>query len=75
MSALAVIGASQMSSNLVPLTSNTGGTSESDPNAGADDSSDAPIFAAITTADRAGAAILTIVVVVSIIGLSVWIML
>lgn len=76
MSALAVIGATQITSDMVPLTANTGGTSKSDPNAG----NDAPHnpedqFSKITTADRAGAAILTILIIGAIIGLSVWIVL
>jgi len=76
MSALAVIGATQITADMIPLTANTGGTSTSDPNAG----NDAPHnpedqFTKITTGDRAGAAILTILVIGAVVGLSLWIVL
>lgn len=78
MCALAVIGATQITSAMVPLTATTGGNSKSDPNAG----NDAPHSPEdefkknpITGADRAGAAILTIMVIGAVIGLSVWIIL
>ena len=78
MSALAVIGATQIDSSMVPLTANTGGSSKSDPNAG----NDAPHTPEdefkkhpITTGDRAGAAILSILIIGAIIGISVWIVL
>lgn len=78
MSALAVIGATQITSAMVPLTANTGGTSKSDPNAGNDaphNPEDEFKKHPITTADKAGAAILTLLVIGAIVGLSVWIIL
>lgn len=74
MSALAVIGATQITPAMVPLTANTGGNSKSDPNAG----NSAPhnpedAFAKITDGDRAGAAIFTILIVAAVAGLCVWI--
>lgn len=78
MSALAIIGATQITSDMVPLTAATGGNSSSDPNAG----NNAPHNPEeefrknpITTGDRAGAAVLTILIIGTIIGMSVWIIL
>lgn len=76
MSALAAIGATQVTADMVPKTLNTGGTSKSDPNAGEGSDPDPTAgYHKITNADRAGAAILTILIVVSLGGLCVWIML
>lgn len=75
MSALAVIGATQISESMVPLTASTGGTSTSDPGAGGDASHTPSEFSKLTTADRAGAGILTFLAIVFIIGLSIWIVL
>lgn len=78
MCALAVIGATQITQAMVPLTANTGGSSKSDPNAGNDaphNPEDEFKRNPITTADRAGAAILTILIIGAIVGLSVWIVL
>lgn len=78
MSALAVIGATQITQDMVPLSAKTGGNSTSNPNAG----NDAPHNPEeefekdpITTADKAGAAILTLIVIGTITGLSIWIIL
>lgn len=78
MCALAVIGATQITSDMTPLTLTTGGNSTSNPDAG----NDAPHnpeeeFARdpITTGDRAGAAILTILIIGAVVGLCVWIVL
>ena len=73
MQALAVIGATTMHPEIAPKTAVTGGTSKSDPNAGSD-ANDSPIIQQdkITTADKAGAAILTLVAAVVIVGGSVW---
>ena len=73
MTALAVVGANLIRSDLVPLTADNGGTSVSDPNAGAT----APTYPHenlkdITTADRAGAGILTVLVVVGMVGGAWW---
>lgn len=76
MSALAVIGATQITPGMVPLTSSTGGNSTSDPGAGSDaphNPDDEFKRNPITTADRAGAAVLTIIVIGAIVGISVWI--
>jgi len=78
MSALAVIGATQITESMKPLTANTGGNSSSDPTAGTeaphtpeDEFKKNPI----TTADKAGAVILTILAIGAVVGLSVWIVL
>lgn len=76
MSALAVIGATQITPGMAPKTLNTGGTSKSDPNAGIEAPHDPySKLSPIGTADKAGAAILTFFVLSSLIGLCVWIML
>ncbi|KIV92792.1 hypothetical protein PV10_04058 [Exophiala mesophila] len=76
MCALAVVGATQMNQALVPKSAASGGTSKSDPGAGGDASTAPDIqFSAITTADKAGAAILTILVVVALVGGGIWIIL
>lgn len=77
MTALAVVGATQMNQGLVPKSAASGGTSQSDPGAGGDANGQAPDiqFSRITTADKAGAAILTILVVVSLVGGGIWIIL
>jgi mannan endo-1,6-alpha-mannosidase len=72
MTALSVIGANLMTSKMVPLTANTGGTSKSDPNAGATKQAPAAKQKPITTADKAGAGILTLLVILGIIGGSIW---
>lgn len=76
MSALAVIGATQITQAMAPLSFNTGGNSKSNPNAGEDaphDATDEFKKHPITGGDRAGAAILTILVIGAIFGLGVWI--
>ena len=50
--------------NQAPFTSDTGGTSKSNPNAGTNSSdSDVPVLNNITTGDRAGAGVLTVIFV------------
>lgn len=66
-----------MLSNLIngvpaPVTEKTGGISIGDPNAGGGPSEDPAAQKPTTTGDRAGAAILTILVVVPMIAGSVW---
>ena len=74
MQALAVIGAATIHPEIAPKTANTGGTSESDPDAGTDaNAAPIPKLAPITTADKAGAAILTLLCAGIIVGGSVWI--
>jgi hypothetical protein len=73
MTALSVVGANLINDQMVPLTANDGGKSVSDPNAGAS----APTFPHenaddITTADRAGAGILTVLVIVAVVGCAWW---
>lgn len=73
MTALSVVGANLISANIAPLTADNGGKSVSDPNAG----SSAPTFphedaSDITTADRAGAGILTVLVIVAVVGCAWW---
>ena len=73
MAAMNIFGANLVAGSTSPVTGSTGGTSESDPNAGtsADDSA---IRAAkpVTTADKAGAAILTLLLGGLTIGGAVW---
>lgn len=72
MCALEVIQATMIQQTTAPLSADTGGTSKGDPNAGTGgDSSDGSGVPSdpITTADRAGAGILTVVVVLGTSGL------
>ncbi|EXJ60839.1 hypothetical protein A1O7_04992 [Cladophialophora yegresii CBS 114405] len=73
MQALAVIGATTVNPSIAPKTADTGGTSQSDPDAGTDANA-SPIIdhSPITTGDKAGAAILTLLCVGVIVGGSVW---
>ena len=65
-----------MSADIAPKSAATGGTSESDPDAGNDATTAPEIkFSTITTGDKAGAAILTILIVVSVVGGGIWLML
>ena len=74
MQALSVIGATTIQPNMAPLSANTGGTSKSDPNAGTDSNSSPTVKESpITTKDKAGAGILTILLIVGVIGGGVWI--
>ncbi len=74
MQALAVIGATTMNPGIAPKTANTGGTSISDPDAGTNaDAAPIPKSAPVTTADKAGAAILTLLAAGVVIGGCVWI--
>ena len=76
MAALSVMGATLINSGMAPLSKKTGATSSSDPNAGNNIDVAKPItFAPITTADKAGAAILTILVCVGLVGSMIWIVL
>jgi hypothetical protein len=76
MQALSVIGATQINSGIIPKSIATGGTSESDPNAGSDANASPAVTASkITTADKAGAGILTVLCIFIVIGGSIWIIL
>jgi len=79
MSALSAVGANmlQLKELAAPLTANTGGTSKSDPSAGTGNQNarpDLPSVATrpITTGDKAGAAIVTILVVIFMVGGAAW---
>jgi mannan endo-1,6-alpha-mannosidase len=72
---MSVIGSTLIDASMVPLSTKTGATSKSDPNAGDDASKTPTPLAPITTADKAGAAILTILVCVAMIGSMIWIVL
>lgn len=75
MAALSVVGALLNTDSTAPKSAKTGATSESDPNAGNEDAFD-PVAAlpAITTTDKAGAAIFTIMLCVIVIGGAIFIM-
>lgn len=76
MQALAVIGATQMNANIAPKSARTGGTSESDPDAGSDvDTAPEIKFDPLTTGDKAGASILTILIVAGVVGGGIWLIL
>lgn len=68
-----------MTYDMAPKSLNTGGTSKSDPNAGNQASGTTPedYFKKhpITTADKAGAGILTVLMIVSVVGLCIWLVL
>ena len=70
MAAMEVIQSNLIQQAKAPLTSNTGGTSTGDPNAGSGDASTSAPGGVkpITTADRAGAGILTALVAAVISG-------
>ncbi|EXJ96043.1 hypothetical protein A1O1_01169 [Capronia coronata CBS 617.96] len=73
MCALSVIGANLIDERMAPLSLTTGATSKSDPNAGASASTTPSIhMSPITTKDKAGASILTILAVVFVVGGTVW---
>jgi hypothetical protein len=74
MSALNVISVLNAAQAPAPYTSHSGGTSQGDPGLGTqDDSKRLPIFKEdVTTADKAGAAILTIILVLAWIGGGWW---
>lgn len=76
MSALSVLSSAMVihkKNSQGPLTSSTGGSSKSDPNAGSGNGDGSPgKLAPITTADRAGAGILTVVFVGGWTGAVAW---
>jgi mannan endo-1,6-alpha-mannosidase len=72
-SASDIFSASLVSFNAVgPVTSTTGGNSTSNPNAGNNDSTTTTTQNVITTKDKAGAGILTVLFVVGWAGLIGW---
>lgn len=74
MAALEAIISTQVAKSQAPFTNTTGGTSIGNPNAGAGsvDSSDGLTNEPVTTGDRAGAGILTAVVIVGLVGGVAW---
>lgn len=73
MAALSVIGSTLNRQSIAPLSQASGATSESDPDAGATAAKDPTTeHAPITTGDKAGAAILTIIVVFLVVGGAIW---
>jgi mannan endo-1,6-alpha-mannosidase len=72
MSALAIVGASLVTPDMAPLSQERGAQSTSDPTSGLTNNGPETLKP-ITDGDRAGAAILTILVCVSLVGTMVWI--
>ncbi len=73
MCALSVVGANLITSDMAPLTLHSGATSKSDPTAGSTASTDpAATRTPITTKDKAGAGIITVLIIAIIISGSVW---
>ncbi len=72
MNVLAAVSSLLISQAAAPVTNSTGGTSVGDPNAGSQSDNFKEELAPITTADKAGAAILTIVILVSAVGTMGW---
>ncbi|KAI9892018.1 MAG: hydrolase 76 protein [Vezdaea aestivalis] len=68
MSALSVIGSTLIGQTQVPVTGSTGGTSKGDPSAGQGADPVAGPTKSITTADRAGAWVLTVLVILALGG-------
>ena len=74
MSAMSVIGANLIDQSMVPLSLNTGAKSQSDPTAGGNTGGELPssFTDPVTTADKAGAAILTVLMCSLFIGTAWW---
>ena len=73
MCALSVIGSTMNRQSITPLSQRTGATSKSDPNAGSTaPANPAALRSPITTADKAGAAVLTVVMATFIMGGTIW---
>lgn len=73
MNVLAAVSSLLMEKSKPPVTEKTGGTSKGDPNAGVGDDNFERVFRPITTADRAGAGILTFVVLAAACSIFGWI--
>lgn len=71
MSALQVIQANLVKYARDPVTNGTGGTSIGNPSAGSSDANPTVVLAPITSGDRAGAGILTAIIIVATLG-TVW---
>lgn len=73
MCALSVIGSNLIGPGMKPLSAQTGATSKSDPNAGTPATKNpAADWGPITTQDKAGAGIMTVLIIVMIVGGSIW---
>jgi mannan endo-1,6-alpha-mannosidase len=74
MSALSVIAANLMNPSMIPLSLRTGATSQSDPTAGGDTGGQLPTEYSrhVTTTDKAGAGILTVLISSLFIGGAWW---
>lgn len=73
MAALSVIGSTLNKDSLTPKSTKTGATSQGDPNAGASaPASPTALRSKIKTADKAGAAILTLIGAAIVIGGAIW---
>lgn len=71
MAALEVVSGTLIEQSKAPVSANTGGTSKGDPNAGTSgdgDSEGPPPMDRITTADKAGAGILTTLILLGTVG-------
>ena len=76
MAAMSVMGSTLINQGMVPLSQKTGANSKSDPNAGQTKTADPTAdFKPITTGDKAGAAILTMIICIGMIGSMIWIVL
>jgi mannan endo-1,6-alpha-mannosidase len=72
MSALAVIGSNLIDPSMAPLTLASGAQSESNPNSGIQNVPTASTPEPVTAGDKAGAAILTILLAVFAVGGAYW---
>ena len=72
MNVLAAVSSLLIGDAPAPVTNGTGGTSKGDPNAGGRDNTGQKPIEPITTADRAGAGVLTILILGSVVGMFVW---
>ncbi|KAF2135976.1 glycoside hydrolase family 76 protein [Aplosporella prunicola CBS 121167] len=73
MSVLEVMGTALIHTVAGPLTNKTGGTSRGDPNAGAHSAKAPIIYDEVTLGDKAGAGILTAIILIGILGGAWWI--
>ncbi|EXV02518.1 glycoside hydrolase family 76 protein [Metarhizium robertsii] len=71
MDVLAAVSSMLIEDVAPPVTNDTGGTSRGDPNAGGKDNGERPVKP-VTAGDKAGAAILTILLLVGAVSLFVW---
>lgn len=72
MAALEVIQSNLIAQSRAPFTNATGGTSKGDPNAGSTSVVDPAAQSPVTTGDRAGAGILTTIILVGLVGGLLW---